>query len=304
VAVDLSAGVATGEGNDTILTPRFSGGIIGSAFDDTLVGSPVHDTIQAAGGDDRIRGKSGDDVREPDRVGPRTMQTYDRSTAPGDDIVRGNNGDDYVLSVRGRDRVFGDDGKDLLFGGGSGSDLGGEGGKDYIDADPGVNVHGGSGVDRIIAVLGPRKAREIDGGAGRDDILLKAPKSSVKPGSHVVVDVPREKLSVSGRKRLVWQGVESLYFDGSRGRLTYYGCGRVDGLRANSSMRISAYGRGGRDVLLGGKFTDLLNGGPGRDTVVGGGRTRPLSPRREGAPVRVTSLKRDRRRPVRTTFDP
>ena len=147
VAVDFSTGRATGEGTDTIVVPRWSGGIIGSAFDDVLVGSDVRDTIQGGGGGDRIFGRGGDDVLEPDRVGPQSMLQYDRTVAPGDDVVRAGGGDDFVLSALGRDRVFGDEGKDVIFGEGRGSELGGGSGKDYIDAALAVSVHGGGGAD-------------------------------------------------------------------------------------------------------------------------------------------------------------
>lgn len=40
---------------------------------------------------------------------------------------------------------------------------------------------------------------------------------------------------------------------------------------------IRAFGRGGRDVLQGGRFADLLDGGAGRDRLSGrGGRDRCL----------------------------
>lgn len=289
VAVDLSTGRATGEGTDTIVVPRWSGGIVGSAFDDVLVGSDVRDTIQGGGGDDRILGRGGDDVLEPDRVGPQSTLQHDRTVAPGDDVVRAGGGDDYVLSVLGSDRVFGDEGEDVLFGEGRGSDLGGGSGKDYVDAALGVSVHGGGGEDRIIAVAGRRKGHEVDGGPGRDSVLLKAPKEQFDPGTRWVVDVPRRKITADGRKRLTYEKVESLAFSGSRGHLTYRGGTGRDGLSANQSMRITAFGRGGRDQLVGGKKADLLDGGPGRDALVGGaGRDRCI----DGEQVRQCERRR------------
>ncbi|NPC44542.1 calcium-binding protein [Nocardioides sp. zg-1230] len=275
VSVDLSTGRATGEGTDTIVVPRWSGGVIGSAFDDVLVGSDVRDTIQGGGGDDTIVGRGGEDVLEPDRVGPQTMQVYDRSVAPGDDVVRAGGDDDYVLSVLGRDRVFGDRGKDALFGTGRGSSLGGGRGRDYVEAGIGVSAHGGAAGDEIDAQIGRRKGHEVDGGPGRDVVRLTARKAEFDPGTRWVVDVPRGKITADGRKRLAYERAEGLSFSGPRGRLTYRGGAGRDGLSANGSMRITAFGRGGRDELVGGRKADLLDGGPGRDALVGGaGRDR------------------------------
>lgn len=289
VSVDLSTGRATGEGTDTIVVPQWSGGIIGSAFDDVLVGSDVRDTLQGGGGDDRIFGRGGSDVIEPDRVGPVTMQQYDWSEAPGDDVVRAGAGKDMVFSTLGRDRVFGEGGKDYLVGEGQGTHLGGGNAADDIVAELGVSVHGGGGADEIDAVVGRRKGHEVDGGPGRDVVRLKARKAQFDPGTRWVVDVPREKVTADGRKRLVWQGVESLAFSGPRGHLVYRGGAGRDGLSANGSMRITAFGRGGRDELVGGRKADLLDGGPGRDALVGGaGRDRCI----DGEQLRQCEVRR------------
>ena len=289
VGVDFSTGRATGEGTDTIVVPRYSGGIVGSAFDDVLVGSDVRDTIQGGGGDDRIFGRGGDDVLEPDRVGPLTMQQYDRTVAPGADVVRSGGGDDFVLSALGHDRILGEEGKDVLFGEGRGSDLGGGSGDDYVDAALGVSVHGGGGRDEIDAVVGRGKGHEVDGGPGRDVVRLTARKAQFDPGTRWVVDVPRDKITADGRRRLTYQRVESLAFSGPRGHLTYRGGGGRDGLSANQSMRITAFGRGGRDQLVGGRKADVLDGGPGRDALVGGaGRDRCI----DGEQVRQCEVRR------------
>lgn len=276
VSVNLSAGTATGEGIDTIIVPQHSGGIVGSAFDDVLVGSEVVDTIQAGGGDDFLDGRGGDDVLEPDRVGPRTMQTYDRNVAPGNDTARGGDGADQVFSALGRDRIYGDGGSDYVEADGKGSEVGGGPGGDSLRGGLGVSIHGGGGNDTIDAVLGRRTRTEVDAGGGRRDIVrLDAPGSQFGRGTRFVVDVPRELVRADGRKRMVYQGVEDLSFDGPRGRLTYWGGGRADSVYASGGLRLRAYGRGGRDVLVGGRRNDFLNGGPGRDTLVGGdGRDR------------------------------
>lgn len=264
VSVDLSAGTATGEGSDTIAVPAFSGGIIGSAFDDELTGSGGPDMIQGGRGDDRIRGLGGDDELLPEK---------------GDDVVRGGDGDDFIISPdKGRDRFYGDAGKDFAEAHGRGSAIGGGNGNDYLVGGVGVSVHGGAGDDEIGAELSRSTRIEVDAGDGRDVVRLRAPKSEFARGLTYVVDVPRERVTVSGVKRVRYEGVESVYVSAPGGSLTYLGGSARDSLSASSGLRITAYGRGGRDILVGGNRADLLDGGAGRDDLVGGnGRDRCLN---------------------------
>jgi Ca2+-binding RTX toxin-like protein len=262
VSVDLSAGTATGEGTDTIVVPAFSGGIVGSAYDDVLTGTDGQDRIDGGAGDDRILALSGDDELEPGK---------------GDDVVRGGDGDDYVMSPdKGRDRLYGDDGEDFVEARGRGSAIGGGGGEDYLVAYLGATVHGGPGNDEIGADLSRRTRTEVDGGDGRRDIVrLRAPKSEFPRGSRYVIDVPRKRVTVGGAKRARYEGVEDVRFSGRPGRLTYQGGPGRDRLSVSGGMQVTAYGRRGADILVGGSRNDLLVGGPGRDQLVGGpGRDR------------------------------
>ncbi|MBD3925126.1 hypothetical protein IEZ26_10875 [Nocardioides cavernae] len=262
VAVDLSAGTATGEGTDTIVVPAFSGGIVGSAYDDVLTGTDGPDRIVGGAGDDRILALGGDDELEPGK---------------GDDVVRGGDGDDYIMSPdKGRDRFHGDDGGDFVEAHGRGSAIGGGGGDDYLVAELGATVHGGSGNDEIDADLTRRTRIEVDGGGGRRDVVrLRAPKSEFPRGSRYVIDVPRKRVTVGGAKRARYEGVEDVRFSGRPGSLTYLGGPGRDRLSVSGGMRVKAYGHRGADILVGGSRNDLLVGGPGRDQLVGGpGRDR------------------------------
>ena len=262
VTVDLSAGTATGEGTDTIVVPAFSGGIVGSAHDDVLTGTDGPDRVVGGAGDDRILALGGDDELEP---------------GEGDDVVRGSDGDDYIMSPdEGRDRLHGDDGEDFVEARGRGSALGGGGGDDYLAAELGASVHGGAGNDTIEAELSRRTRTEVDGGDGRRDMVrLQVPKSAFPRGSRYVVDVPRERVTVDGTRRARYEGVEGLSFLGRSGPLTYVGGPRRDRLSVSGGMQVTAYGRRGADILVGGSRNDLLVGGPGRDQLVGGpGRDR------------------------------
>ncbi len=264
VTVDLSAGTASGQGDDTIAVPGYSGGIVGSAHDDVLTGTHGPDLIDGGAGDDRIRALGGDD-----ELGP----------GEGDDVVRGGSGDDFIMSPdKGRDRLYGDRGKDFVEGRGRGSAIGGGGGNDYLVAHDGASVHGGARNDEIEADLVRRTRTEVDGGKGRDIVRLRADRSQFPPGTDYVIDVPRKRLTVGGVKRARYEGVEDLRFSGRGGTLRYVGGPRRDVLVTGGGLRITAYGRGGNDTLVGGGRNDLLVGGPGRDNLVGGaGRDRCLS---------------------------
>lgn len=264
VNVDLSVGVATGEGNDTIVVPAYSGGIVGSAHDDHLVGSRGPDRLVGGAGDDGIRGLAGDDEIQPES---------------GDDIVRGGIGEDFILAPdRGRDRLYGDDGDDYVEAGGPRTDIGGGGGKDFLVAHDGASVHGGGGNDEIETDLVRRTRTEVDGGGGRDIVRLQVPSSEFPRGSRYVVDVPRKRVTVGGSKRMRYESVEDLRFSGRSGFLRYVGGAGRDRFSVTGSIQVTAYGNRGADVLAGSGRNDLLVGGPGRDQLVGGaGRDRCLS---------------------------
>ena len=264
VTVDLSAGTATGEGTDTIVVPAFSGGIVGSAYDDVLTGTDRPDRIDGGGGDDRVHALGGNDELDPGK---------------GDDVVRGGDGDDFIFSTDGgRDRFYGDGGNDGVTARGPGSAIGGGDGDDFLVAHDGTSAHGGTGNDEIAADLVRGRKIEVDGGDGRDLVRLRAPKSEFPRGSRYVVDVPLRKVTVGGSTRARYEGIEGLAFSGRPGSLTYVGGSGRDRLSVTGGMQVTAYGRRGADILVGGARSDLLVGGPGRDQLVGGaGRDRCLS---------------------------
>lgn len=262
VTVDLSAGTATGEGTDTIVVPAYSGGIVGSVYDDELTGTNAPDRIRGGRGEDRIRALDGDDDIDP---------------GEGDDVVRGGDGDDIIVSPdQGRDRLYGDDGKDFVEGRGRGSAIGGGAGDDVLAAHLGATVHGGPGNDEMAADLVRGTRSELDGGDGRRDVVrLRAPKSEFPRGARYVIDVPRKRVMVGGAERARYEGVEDVRFSGRPGSLTYLGGPGRDRLSVSGGMQVTAYGRRGADILVGGSRNDLLVGGPGRDQLIGGpGRDR------------------------------
>ena len=261
VTVDLSAGTATGQGSDTIAVPAYSGGIVGSAYDDELTGTDGPDRIHGGKGDDRILALAGDDDLLPGK---------------GNDVVRGGDGDDFIISPdTGRDRLYGDGGDDFAEAHGRGGAIGGGAGDDYLVAHLGASVHGGPGNDEIGADLVRSRQIEVDGGDGLDAVRLRAPKSEFRRGLAYVVDVPRKRVTAGGTTRARYEGNELLSYSAPGGSLRYVGGSGRDSVSGSGALRITAYGRGGRDILVGGKLADLLDGGPGRDDLVGGaGRDR------------------------------
>ena len=94
VTVDLGAGTAVGEGNDTIV---FRSGsfmrVMGSVFDDTLLGGPGGDWFYGNGGADFIDGRGGSDSMTPDNQYVGDDGAVDRVIGgPGGDGVNLNSG--------------------------------------------------------------------------------------------------------------------------------------------------------------------------------------------------------------------
>ena len=139
VTVDLVAGTATGDGNDTLSSIE---DVIGSSFDDTLTGT--------AGGNFLI----GDS---------------------GNDIINGGGGSDTLDGGAGNDTLKGGDGNDMLDGGIGDDILDGGAGEDiviYADATAGVNVDlltglasGGAGNDTISGI------ENVTGSAFNDTLI-------------------------------------------------------------------------------------------------------------------------------------
>jgi Ca2+-binding RTX toxin-like protein len=312
VTVDLMAGTATGEGNDTIAPIVYAGGIEGSAYADHLLGTNLHDWIAAGAGDDTIQARGGNDLVTPDRFSP----WWGPGGRPGDDVVEGGRGHDYVVVGNGADRISTGAGSDLAevtaqgarvrTGRGSDTimawervDVGGGAGSDTIYAADQVHARGGPGSDVIYAydqahagggagnddfttwirVLAQR--HRWDGGPGRDVQYLHLSRRVAPAGSRLVVGDPPGTVSVgSGRVVVRFASVEGFYRTWFPPGLDviWHGTSDADLVDLGRHQgRVRAFGRGGNDQLHGGKSADLLDGGPGRDRLSGGaGRDRCL----------------------------
>ena len=115
ITVNLATGIATGLGNDTLVSIE---NITGSRFNDTLTGSSVNNVIDGGAGNDQIYGGAGNDT------------LYGGA---GNDQIDGGSGNDVIYDGAGNDTVTAGDGNDTIFAGA-----------------PGIKSYtGGSGVDTI-----------------------------------------------------------------------------------------------------------------------------------------------------------
>ncbi len=112
VTASLSAGTASGEGTDQLLTLE---NLTGSSSNDVLTGNNAANTLRGGGGNDTVRGLDGNDAL----VGGN-----------GNDTANGGNGADSLLGEAGNDDLFGEAGDDDLNGGRDNDDCNGGTGRD------------------------------------------------------------------------------------------------------------------------------------------------------------------------------
>lgn len=175
VSVDLQAGVATGDGTDTLVNME---SITGSSEDDELFGDDADNGFLALGGDDLVDGREGDDEILFFASEQGMVVHLEGGTALGEGVdtlrsiewVVGSHHDDLIVGEGGPNTIFGLEGDDELWGrgdddilaGGQGDDrlFGGAGtadSTDYFDARAPVTVDLAQGTAR--------------GGGGRDSLL-------------------------------------------------------------------------------------------------------------------------------------
>ena len=254
VVVDLVSGVATGEGNDTVVVPQASAvpdavvELLGSTYADHVLGTEGPDQIIGNGGGDRLEGRGGDDLLmnswDPYEYDPARNGT-------DDDHFDGGAGDDYLDSNGGADVLLGGDGKDHLRKVGGPSTLDGGPGRDELEVYLGAGRH------------------DLDGGPGRDEVSLGL--SSPSRRARGVLDHARERFVVHRDRRPTVRArvvdVERVRMPSHPGRWSYLGTPGDD--HVEGGYAYTARGRGGDDVLLGSFDDDVLLGGPGRDRLRG-----------------------------------
>ena len=171
IVADLAAGVAQGEGNDTLVDIT---GVIGSDYDDELTGSAAPEMLVGWAGSDTISGGDGGD----------SLLGFD-----GADSLFGGPGEDTLAGGSGGDRLVGDEGQDLAAFAQSATGVSvdlaagqaNEGGDDTIETVESVvgsafddTIAGNELANRLLGasgddtISGREGADELDGGAGVD----------------------------------------------------------------------------------------------------------------------------------------
>lgn len=190
VTVDLGAGTATGDGDDTLLAVENA---TGSAFDDVMHGDAGPNALSGGDGNDELVGMQGDDVLAGQ--GGVDSTTYAPIANPVTADLRGGtvvgDGTDSVSGIENLtgsahdDTIVGDASDNLLDGGPGRDTISFAGAAAGVDADLGVSGATGDGTDRLIGfedLTGSSNADRLRGdgagnridGAGGDDTLIGA----------------------------------------------------------------------------------------------------------------------------------
>jgi Ca2+-binding RTX toxin-like protein len=288
VTVNLTTGIATGQGTDTLSSFEKA---VGSYGDDVMTAASVSGSVLSGlNGDDRLvagaggsvlEGWSGDDTLigsdQRDRMSPDGYGT------PGSDTVDARGGDDHIEGDFGDDDVEGGPGVDTLdFTRGNGAKLQldlatGEATGYGTDTLGGVeNVNGGGFADTI---LGSDGRNVIDGGGGADTVIAQG-------GDDVVF--------LGDGDDWAHGGTGNDLMSGDKGNDTLYGGPDVDtvsfryswpGVTADLTQhkasgpsgddRINEFedlaGAEGNDTLTGDPGPNVIEGSSGIDTCTGGG---------------------------------
>lgn len=248
--LDLSTGpigTADSAGTDQIVVvPDIR--IVASDLDDTIIGSPGNDTVLTKGGDDTVSTGAGDDTIYAEPLAD------DR--AIGVDVVDAGSGNDYIYSNWGADELFGGDGNDTI----------------EAMGDAPATVEGGAGHDRVSQVLPDRSGLVSHGGTGYDYVVLYPRLPDRTPPPLVTVDLRNHTTSVYDDPAVTGTigGYEYTWMRGNV-QWTFHGTEHRDMVWVETGGPLTAFMGGGDDWVMGSEKADHLDGGSGRDKVIGRG---------------------------------
>ena len=237
VRIDLTSGVASGEGDDTLKGVE---SVFGSQFADTIVGSEGSNYVQPFGGDDVVDGGGALDIVF-DGVGPLASGT------DGDDAFDGGDGLDAVAYSEAPGPVD----ANLTTRAATGD------GTDEIEGMEGI---WGSAFDDVLTGDGARNL--LLPGGGDDDVDGRGANDAAAfwfSFAPVTADLSTGSASGEGDDRLV-------AIEGLLGTV-----GFSDVLRGDDQTNLldgdggddQLFGNGGNDWLVGGLGNDRIDGGPG-----------------------------------------
>ncbi len=306
---EVAAVKLLGEGGDDVLTGADSndslgGGdgndrIVGAKGADTMSGGAGNDTLVWNNGDgsDTMDGDAGNDgaevngnptlgdvfTLEPNagrvkfqrtNLVPFTLDTsterFEVNGLGGNDSVSANAsvGALTLLSVNGgagADTVFGSDGPDLILGGEGNDVLSGGGGDDRIVGDRGNDtMNGGAGDDTLVWNNGDG-TDVMNGDGGRDDVEVNGAPTA---GDTFTVQPNGTRIKFD-RTNLVPFSLDI----GSSETMHANGLGGDDSITVGEvgAYAVTASGGPGNDTLTGGGSAGTFLGGSGNDTIVPGG---------------------------------
>lgn len=236
-----------GAGDDNLNGGIGADHLVGGAGNDRLQGGEGHDSLIGGAGADRLSGGGGDDVLVVDAQD----RNADIDGGAGHDIVLAGDAAGVVFDLglsnveeaqggAGSDRFFTTGAGAIVAAGGGGNDqlLGGAGG-DLLTGGSGADMlKGGGGDDRLLIDATDRQA-DIDGGTGRDTVVIEGSEGRAFDAGAANVEV----------------------VEGSDG---------ADNLSTSAAGAVDLRGGAGNDTLTGGTGADTLVGDAGSDTLRGG----------------------------------
>ncbi|MBV9953277.1 MAG: hypothetical protein JO291_15085 [Acidimicrobiia bacterium] len=305
VTVDLTAGTATGNGNDLL-----SGmdDVIGTVYNDTIRGDAGPNRLNGSGGDDKISGEGGDDVllgdSDDDQLtgGPGSdTASYELAYAPiTANLATGTatgDGTDTLTTVEGliggpaNDQLTGGPTNDTIEGGPGNDKLDGAGGADTaafdsatdaVTADLQTGKATGQGADTLAHfenLRGGTQADVLRGDAGPNRLVGSYSDSlEGRLGNDTFAGVYSTEITYASATGPVTLDAAARKATGAAGTDTFLwspetitGSNFSDHLTCdqNDVYGCGLYGLRGDDVLTGSIHGDVFAGGPGNDRMDG-----------------------------------
>jgi Ca2+-binding RTX toxin-like protein len=254
VHVDLMAGRATGEGEDTIVGPVHD--VTGSRYDDVLLGTDASDEFESSAGSDRVEGRGGNDFISDSNSNATTSKPQDELGTtntllggPGNDFIQCGSGDDEIRGGSGNDNLSGGYGVDRISGGPGNDQL-----SDMFDIRPGHRLDGGSGTDTLgeFFLYVPADMKNHDAQTDNVGIIDLADGSLTTSIRGVPVRVPLISIENTSSGYGTWTMIGT---DGPNEFIT-----------SDENRPVRIFAGGGNDQMMGSFKHDVLDGGAGHDT--------------------------------------
>jgi Ca2+-binding RTX toxin-like protein len=244
--------------------------LYGLAGNDVLDGGDGDDTIDGGPGADQLTGGTGTDTLSyaEDTTGVKVDLAANTATggeAAGDVI----SGFENVIGGSGADQLTGDAGDNLLVGGAGDDTLVGGAGNDTIEGGPGADhLTGGDGTDTLsyagdsTGVVVDLAANTASGGEATGDVLGGF--------EHVTGGAGDDSLTGDAGDNVLVGGAGDDTLEGAAGNDTLFGGAGSDTLEGGADNDVLV---GGADNQTATGTGDVLDGGPGQDTLFTGDET-------------------------------